>query len=110
MTLFAAKPLRALCETKRQPGSAALRSQEVAHAGGRPLVQFPDDGHPDMANAVLDLTGDCRDEIVVWNPRELWVYTQDDSPKAGRLYNPARNPLCNYSNYQATVSLPGWSE
>jgi hypothetical protein len=48
------------------------------------VVQFPDDGHPDMANAVLDLTGDCRDEIVVWNPRELWVYTQDDSPKTGR--------------------------
>ncbi len=77
---------------------------------GRPVVQFPDDGHPDMANAVLDLTGDCRDEIVVWNPRELWVYTQDDSPKRGRLYKPTRNPLYNYSNYQATVSLPGWSE
>ncbi len=77
---------------------------------GRPVVQFPDDGHPDMANAVLDLTGDCRDEIVVWNPRELWVYTQDDSPKRGRLYKPTRNPLYNTSNYQATVSLPGWSE
>jgi hypothetical protein len=76
----------------------------------RPVVPFPDDGHPDMANAVLDLTGDCRDEIVVWNPRELWVYTQDDSPRRGRLYKPTRNPLYNTSNYQATVSLPGWSE
>ena len=77
---------------------------------GRKVLSFPDDGHPDMCNAVLDLTGDCRDEIVVWNPDELWVYTQSDNPKQGRLYKPVRNPLYNYSNYQATVSLPGWSE
>ena len=77
---------------------------------GRRVVRFPDDGHPDMCNAVLDLTGDCRDEIVVWDPYELWVYTQDDNPRQGRLYRPRRNPLYNYSNYQATISLPAWSE
>jgi len=76
---------------------------------GRCVVKFPADGHPDMCYAVLDITGDCRDEIVVWDPFELWVYTQHDSPKAGRLYKPQRNPLYNYSNYQATVSLPAWS-
>lgn len=77
---------------------------------GRRVVRFPDDGHPDMCNAVLDLTGDCRDEIVVWDPYELWVYTQDDNPKQGKLYKPRRNPLYNASNYQASTSLPGWSE
>ena len=77
---------------------------------GRPVVAFPDDGHPDMCNAVLDITGDCRDEVVVWDPHEIWVYTQDDNPRQGRLYKPRRNPLCNYSNYQTTLSLPGWSE
>lgn len=77
---------------------------------GRKVVVFPDDGHPDMCNAVLDLTGDCRDEVVVWDPHEIWVYTQSDSPRAGRLYRPQRNPMYNYSNYQATVSLPGWSD
>ena len=66
--------------------------------------------HPDMCNAVLDITGDCRDEIVVWDPHEIWIYTQDDNPKQGKLYNPKRNPLYNISNYQATVSIPGWSE
>jgi rhamnogalacturonan endolyase len=76
---------------------------------GRCVVKFPADGHPDMCNAVLDITGDCRDEIVVWDPFELWVYTQHDNPKRGRLYKPKRSPLYNYSNYQATVSLPGWS-
>jgi rhamnogalacturonan endolyase len=77
---------------------------------GRKVVEFPDDGHPDMCNAVLDITGDCRDEVVVWDPKQIWVYTQDDNPKQGKLYKPKRNPLYNYSNYQATVSLPGWSD
>ncbi len=77
---------------------------------GRKVVVFPDDGHPDMCNAVLDISGDCRDEVVVWDPYEIWVYTQADNPIKGRLYKPDRNPLYNYSNYQATVSLPGYSE
>jgi hypothetical protein len=75
---------------------------------GRKVVTFPADGHPDMCNAVMDITGDCRDEVVVWDPYEIWVYTQDDNPKPGKLYKPERNPLYNYSNYQATVSIPGW--
>ncbi len=73
---------------------------------GRKVLAFPDDGHPDMCYAVLDITGDCRDEIVVWDPHEIWVYTHDDNPKDGNLYHPVRNPLYNDSNYQATVSIP----
>ena len=98
-----------------QPGELFVHSPNVKWGGmfdawGRSVVMFPDDGHPDMCNAVLDLTGDCRDEVVVWDQNELWVYTQDDNPKSGKLYKPTRNPLYNYSNYQASVSLPGWSE
>lgn len=72
---------------------------------GRKAVAFPDDGHPYLCNAVVDLTGDVRDELVVWDPERLWIYTQDDSPRdnAG-LLKPVRNPLYNYSNYQMTVS------
>ncbi len=76
---------------------------------GRKVLEFPDDGHPDMCNAVMDITGDSRDEIVVWDPHQIWVYTQEDNPIEGKLYDPVRNPLYNYSNYQVTVSLPGWS-
>ena len=98
-----------------RPGEYFVHNPNITYGGmfdgwARPVVSFPDDGHPDMCNAVLDITGDCRDEVVVWNPHEIWVYTQDDSPKVGRLYKPVRNPLYNNSNYQATVSLPGWSE
>jgi rhamnogalacturonan endolyase len=87
-----------------------IKEGGVFDGWGRRVLVFPDDGHPDMCNAVMDITGDCRDEIVVWNPNELWVYTQSDNPKSGKLYKPIRNSLYNYSNYQATVSLPGWSE
>lgn len=74
---------------------------------GRRVLKFPDDGHPDMCYAVMDITGDTRDEIVVWDPHQLWVYTQDDNPISDRRLNePIRNPLYNLSNYQATVSLP----
>ncbi len=77
---------------------------------GRRVLKFPADGHPDRCYDVLNFTGDCRDEIVVWDAHEMWVYTQPDNPKPGKLYQPKRNPLYNRSNYQATVSLPGWSE
>jgi hypothetical protein len=75
---------------------------------GRKLLEFPDDGHPDMCNAVLDVTGDGRDEIVVWDPNSIWIYTQQNNPQSGKLYKPVRNKLYNYSNYQTTVSLPDW--
>ena len=72
---------------------------------GRKVLSFPDDGHPDMCYAVMDITGDCRDEIVVWDPHQLWVYTQDNNPTDDdQFYHPTRNPLYNSSNYQATIS------
>ncbi len=77
---------------------------------GYKTVVFPDDGHPDMCNAVIDLTGDARDEIVTWDQHAIWVYTQADNPRQGRIYSPDRNPFYNYSNYQFTLSMPDWSE
>lgn len=98
-----------------KPGEYFVLSPNVEDGGlfdgwGRRVVEFPADGHPDMCYDVLDITGDCRDEIVVWDPDEIWVYTQDDNPRTGRLYRPKRNALYNRSNYQASFSLPGWSE
>jgi hypothetical protein len=92
-----------------------LHSTNVTYGGmfdgwGRPVVSFPDDGHPDLCNAVLDITGDCRDEIITWDQNEIWIYTQEDMPKKGRLYAPTRNPLWNESNYKASISIPGWKE
>ncbi|MCF8346307.1 MAG: hypothetical protein K9G38_03775 [Bacteroidales bacterium] len=67
-------------------------------------VSFPDDDHPELCNAVLDVYGDTRDEIITWNQHELWVYTQSDNPRQGRVFQSERNPLYNYSNYRVNVS------
>ena len=98
-----------------QPPEFWILSPNVENGGGydgwgRKVFEFPADGHPDMAVMVLDLTGDCRDEIVVWDPFEIWIYTQSDNPKPGKLYKPKRSPLYNESNYRANISLPGWND
>jgi len=72
----------------------------------RRVVVFPDDGHPDLASAVRDVTGDGRDEIILWDRTRVWIYTQD-RPFAGKaLYRTTRNPHFNDSNYRASVSAP----
>jgi rhamnogalacturonan endolyase len=86
------------------------------HEGGmidghlRRVVMFPDDGHPDLTAQVLDVTGDARDEVVLWDEASVWVYTQDGPSPKGRLYAPTRNPRYNDSNYRANISMPGWKE
>jgi len=74
----------------------------------RRVVMFPDDGHPDLAYNVMNLTGDERDEIVVWDTKQVWIYTQDRPFTGNRIYAPIRNPDFNESNYRTTVSMPGW--
>ena len=76
----------------------------------RRVVMFPDDGHPDLAANVLDLTGDARDEIVLWDEQRVWIYTQDRPFTGKRIYAPVRNPDYNESNYRTNVSLPGWKD
>jgi hypothetical protein len=90
--------------------SASVIEGGLFDGWGRKVVKFPADGHPELCNAVIDVCGDSRDEIIVWDPQEIWIYTQDDNPQKGKLYQPKRNSYYNYSNYQATVSLPSWSK
>jgi hypothetical protein len=93
----------------------AMLSASVARGGMvdgslRCVVQMPNDGHPETAFSVINITGDPRDELVVWNTEEVWIYTQD-SPFAGeKIYAPERNPEYNESNYRTTVSYPHWVE
>ena len=75
---------------------------------GRLSVEFPSDGHPDKYYMSSDLSGDARDEILVWNRDELWIYTQDDNPRMGNTYAPRRIPLYNYSMHQMNRSLLQW--
>ena len=75
---------------------------------GQLSVAFPADEHPVSYYLATDLTGDARDEIILWDSKELWIYTQDDNPRMGNTYSPHRIPLYNYSMHQMNRSTPGW--
>lgn len=90
--------------------SANVREGGMVDGQLRRVVMLPDDGHPDLAYQVLNVTGDERDEIIVWDADSVWIYTQDRPFTGQRMYKPTRNPLYNDSNYRATVSLPGWRQ
>jgi rhamnogalacturonan endolyase len=93
----------------------AMLSSDPAEGGlidgeFRRVVMFPDDGHPTLAYAAANLTGDPRDEIIVWDTKRIWIYTQDRPFKGTRIYAPVRNPDYNESNYRTTVSMPAWED
>ena len=73
---------------------------------GRRAVRLPADGHPTKAYDSLDLTGDHRDELIVWDSQEIWIYTQSTSTPNNMKARPERNSLSNDSNYRARVSVP----
>jgi hypothetical protein len=76
----------------------------------RRVVMLPDDGHPDLTAEVANLTGDARDEIIVWDEKRVWIYTQDRPFTGKKIYAPFRNPSYNDSNYRVNVSLPRWQD
>lgn len=76
---------------------------------GDVVVRFPDDGHPDLAAEVLSLTGDARDEIVLWDEKRMYIYTQDrPAPASEKEYRPFKYPHYNGSNYRGEFSFPNW--
>jgi len=76
------------------------------NARGRQVVPFPDDGHPTLTCAVRDLVGDHREEVIVWDFNELWVYTQNGAPHAEDRSLPTLPHEYNQSNYRSNVRLP----
>ncbi len=68
-------------------------------------VSFPEDGHPVMCAEAINLTGDARDELVVWDYHWLYIYTQDDDFMEN-AYAPVKYPHYNASNYRGEYSYP----
>ncbi len=90
-----------------------MSAHEGAFDGaGRRVMVLPDDGHPEMCTEVINLTGDARDEIVVWDRHVMYIYTQDgDAPADGRgEYRPFKYPEYNGSNYRGEYSFPNWEK
>jgi len=74
---------------------------------GDVVVRFPDDGHPYLCYEPIDLIGDARDEIVLWDTDEIWIYTQDGAVSNNEAFRPIRRAHYNMSNYRAQLSLSG---
>ncbi|GHT63975.1 hypothetical protein FACS1894110_02740 [Spirochaetia bacterium] len=86
-----------------------LLNGNTTHGGmidgsGDRVVNFPDDGHPELCAEVLDITGDCRDEIVLWDRKSLWIYTQD-GPSPLSVCAPRKYPTYNASNYRGEYNI-----
>ena len=79
---------------------------------GNVVVELPDDGHPTLCSEVEDVYGDERDELIFWDRKSLWVYTQDGPSRgpADRIYKPLKYPMYNGSNYRGEYNFPNWIE
>jgi len=88
--------------------NASVRDGGLIDGYGRRVVLFPDDGYPATCYESLNLTGDPRDELIVWDHERIFIYTQDTSFEGERIYNPIRQPHHNASNYRGEFSLPRW--
>lgn len=78
---------------------------------GDVVVAFPDDGHPDLCAEVINMTGDARDEIVLWDAERMCIYTQDRPCEiSGMEYTPEKYPHYNSSNYRGEYSFAKWSK
>lgn len=86
--------------TNAEPGKGGLLNGKGIRA-----VTFPDDGHPTLCCEVQDLTGDDRDELICWDYHSMYIYTQDDNPKATD-YHPVKFPPYNASNYRGEYAFP----
>ena len=75
------------------------------------VVPFPDDGHPTLCSEVLDCVGDNREEIVVWDRKKMYIYTQDrPMEERDMIYAPEKYPDYNASNYRGEYSFPRWKK
>lgn len=86
--------------TNADPKRGGLMNGEGIRA-----VEFPDDGHPVLCCESVNLTGDGRDELVVWDYHSMYIYTQEDNPKE-QTYHPVQFPIYNASNYRGEYSYP----
>jgi hypothetical protein len=61
-----------------------------------------------MCAEVIDLTGDCRDEIVLWDEKRMYIYTQDSEFQGKTIACPRKYPHYNGSNYRGEYSYPAF--
>jgi len=72
---------------------------------GRQVVQFPDDGHPELCADVMQFHGDPMDKLVLWDCKKMFIYTQNGEIESSNDYQPQKYPHYNGSNYRGEYSF-----
>ncbi len=72
------------------------------------VVRFPDDGHPELCCEAFDITGDARDEAILWDTQRMYIYTQDRPFAGHRISKPEKYPHYNASNYRGEYAFPNF--
>ena len=90
--------------------NADVKQGGLIDGEGRQVVRLPDDGHPTLCCEVENVTGDIRPEILCWDNKRLFVYTQDKplSDDECDVYDPQTYAVYNASNYRGEFSFPRW--
>ncbi len=88
--------------------NADITKGGLIDGNGHQAVSFPDDGHPTLCCEAIDLCGDSRDELVVWDYHSMYIYTQSDGILTN-CYHPVKYPIYNASNYRGEYSFPDTS-
>ena len=70
---------------------------------GDTVVNFPDDGHPDLCALAFDFYNLGHDQIILWDQNSLWIYSHKETNIKKK--NTKRYPIYNYSNYRGEISL-----
>ena len=72
------------------------------------VVVFPADGHPELCAESFDITGDARDEVILWDEHKMFIYTQDRAFHGDRIAKPEKYPHYNASNYRGEYAYPNF--
>ncbi|MGN1188926.1 MAG: hypothetical protein ACI4SL_00860 [Candidatus Ornithospirochaeta sp.] len=89
--------------------NADVKEGGLMDGEGDVVVPFPDDGHPTLSCEVIKTDDDPREKIVVWDRKEMYIYTQDrPMEEREEVYDPIKYEEYNASNYRGEYSFPRW--
>ena len=89
--------------------NADVKEGGLMDGEGDIVVTFPDDGHPTLCSEVIKTDDDEREKIIVWDRKNLYIYTQDRAmEEKDEVYDPIKYEEYNASNYRGEYSFPRW--